>query len=252
MNTIDFTSTPIIGSLMQATGIADGWMIIAIALAILMIIFLAAWICTARKSRTRAKQIAHMQEEILGLQAISNLPPLHSSAFGNPGDSIVFASTRELKKRRSALAQVAADDNTDSELSEQATAEFATPLAPVASAVDDAPKDPFAPRSFEPDKASESVTAQVHDAIFASVSSMHKDIKAKRPGSDEPEPEPQGNRVLKSSDVPAISQPTEKRKASDNADALARLEAKLSKRNAKPETADRSDKAGLSGRIPKL
>lgn len=251
MNTLDFTSTPVIGPLMQATGITDGWIIISVALAILFLIFLIAWICSVRKSRTRLKQIAHMEEEMLGLQAINNLPPLHSSAFGNPGDSIVFASSRELKKRRDAIANTAAPENTTAASSQQPTAEFAVPVVPLMNAEESAPLDPFAPRTGEADKASESVTAQVHEAIFASVSSMHKDIKGKRSEEDNQTSEEKGTRALKSSDIPSITKPVEEHKA-DNADALARLEAKLKKHNESKKKASSDNSKGLSSRIPKL
>lgn len=205
------------GKIMSATGITDGWVIISIALLILTILFLVAWISSASRGRAARKELAKLKEEVVGLQALTNLPPLHeidwSQAEGSdPGTSLVFASAKELKRRREKSAAKDEPLTKPEQPSQAATEPKEAPTAkqqpPVSAGA-----------------AADSVTAQVHEAIFASVTSGH----LKKADEDKHAAK------ISNEDLPPIH--VERKKAS------ARQEA--------PKPTANSD-ASLSSRIPKL
>ena len=220
MNTFDFTSVPVIGNIMNLTGINDGWIVISIFLLILAIVFLVAWISSSSKNRAANKELELLRDEIVGLQALTNLPPLHEGDWdytegADPGSSLVFASAKELRRREKG----------------QAPKKAVKPK--------DEPKTAEEPAQ-KPASTSPSVTAQVHKAIFESVAVGH----LKTPKAADPEPEPKsdmvGNRKRKangaaitSSDLPPI-----------------KLDKPAKKKTAKkPEP---NPDASLSSRIPHL
>ena len=213
MESFDFTSVPGIGDLMQLTGIANGWMLVAGILLLLAVIFLIGWLSASSKARAARRELAQVREELVGAQALVNLPPLHEGDYDylsgdDPGTSLVFASARELRHRKGAAA---APENPRSQAATQPAA---------------------APRQDEP-----SVTAQVHEAIFASVTGG-------RLGQTQPAAEGDmvGNRrrkangaAITSSDLPPI-----KREAAPQPDAAA------------PAQGCADEDPSLSSRIPRL
>lgn len=179
MNTFDFTSVPLVGNIMKLTGIEDGWVVISILLAIFLVIFLVAWISAAGKARSLKKRVAKLEEEITGLNALTTLPPLHENGWeyaqgADPGSSLVFASTKELKRRRErkAAAESASVHGDDGLVPLPAPESVAASAQekPAGVTSDSAPKHEARPMSAS---AADSVTAQVHEAIFASVTSGH-------------------------------------------------------------------------------
>ena len=223
MESFDFTSVPGIGDLMQLTGIANGWMLVAGILLLLAVIFLIGWLSASSKARAARRELAQVREELVGAQALVNLPPLHEGDYDylsgdDPGTSLVFASARELRHRKGAAAAPAA-----------AAKPAAAPENPQPQA---APQPAAAPRQDEP-----SVTAQVHEAIFASVTGG-------RLGQTQPAAEGDmvGNRrrkangaAITSSDLPPI-----KREAAPQPDAAA------------PAQGCADEDPSLSSRIPRL
>ena len=213
MESFDFTSVPGIGDLMQLTGIANGWMLVAGILLLLAVIFLIGWLSASSKARTARRELAQVREELVGAQALVNLPPLHEGDYDylsgdDPGTSLVFASARELRHRKGVAA---------------------APENPQPQA---APQPAAAPRQDEPN-----VTAQVHEAIFASVTGG-------RLGQAQPAAEGDmvGNRrrkangaAITSSDLPPI-----KREAAPQPDAAA------------PAQGCADEDPSLSSRIPRL
>ena len=213
MESFDFTSVPGIGDLMQLTGIANGWMLVAGILLLLAVIFLIGWLSASSKARTARRELAQVREELVGAQALVNLPPLHEGDYDylsgdDPGTSLVFASARELRHRKGVAA---------------------APENPQPQA---APQPAAAPRQDEPN-----VTAQVHEAIFASVTGG-------RLGQTQPAAEGDmvGNRrrkangaAITSSDLPPI-----KREAAPQPDAAA------------PAQGCADEDPSLSSRIPRL
>ena len=213
MESFDFTSVPGIGDLMQLTGIVNGWMLVAGILLLLAVIFLIGWLSASSKARAARRELAQVREELVGAQALVNLPPLHEGDYDylsgdDPGTSLVFASARELRHRKGVAA---------------------APENPQPQA---APQPAAAPRQDEP-----SVTAQVHEAIFASVTGG-------RLGQAQPAAEGDmvGNRrrkangaAITSSDLPPI-----KREAAPQPDAAA------------PAQACADEAPSLSSRIPRL
>ena len=224
MESFDFTSVPGIGALMQLTGIANGWMLVAGLLLLLAVVFLIGWLSASSRARAARRELAQVREELVGAQALVNLPPLHEGDYDyltgdDPGTSLVFASARELRHRKGAAAAPAAA--------------AAKPAAAPASAHSQAAPQPAAtPRQEEP-----SVTAQVHEAIFASVTGG-------RLGQAQPAAEGDmvGNRrrkangaAITSSDLPPI-----KRESAPQPAAAA------------PAQGSVSEDSSLSGRIPRL
>ena len=209
---------------MAATGISDGWVIVSIMLLIIAVIFLVAWISAASRGRAARKELGKLQEEIVGLQALTTLPPLHeidwSQAQGSdPGTSLVFASAKELKRRRENKSAQTAESKPDS-----------APL--VADALQQATQTQekqgqSAHSSTQ--AAADSVTAQVHEAIFASVTESHLKKTA----------EPSQGVKLKSEDLPPIHAQRKKTTGKAQAQAQAQKPAK-------------DGDASLSSRIPKL
>ena len=216
MNTYDFTSVPVMGKIMSITGITDGWVIISIALLILAVIFLVAWISSASRGRAARKELSKLKEEVVGLQALTTLPPLHEidweQAEGrDPGSSLVFASTKELKRRREKDSRKAVPQ-AEAEQAPQSASEAEQPAAKKQPAV-------------SANAAADSVTAQVHEAIFASVTSGHlKKADDNRQAAK-----------ISSEDLPPIH--VERKKTA-----------------AKPQTAkpEANSDASLSSRIPRL
>ena len=225
MNTFDFTTVPVIGKIMEITGINDGWIVVALILLILAVIFLVGWILSAGKARSSRKELQKLEQEILGLQAMTNLPPLSAADYndgGDPGTSMVFASTKELKRRREtqAFKPVASpwgDDEPESK--------------PTAQPVDKPATQPIANAKATAKNAEPSVTAQVHKAIFDSVTSGGK-MRTTEPEVSDSVPAKSdmvGNRKRKangaaitSSDLPPIQsngnqrkQPVRKHEAAD-------------------------------------
>ena len=213
MESFDFTSVPGIGDLMQLTGIVNGWMLVAGILLLLAVIFLIGWLSASSRARAARRELAQAREELVGAQALVNLPPLHEGDYDyltgdDPGTSLVFASARELRHRKGAAA------------------------APASAQPQAAPQPAAAPRQEEP-----SVTAQVHEAIFASVTGG-------RLGQAQPAAEGDmvGNRrrkangaAITSSDLPPI-----KREAAPQPDAAA------------PAQGCADEDPSLSSRIPRL
>ena len=229
MESIDFTQVPGFGTLMQLTGVSDGWVLVAALALLLALVFLVAWVRSAAKGRAARRELAQVREELVGAQALVNLPPLHEGDYdylnGNdPGSSLVFASVRELRRRNS-------------------TAEIPV-VAPAAQQPQpqDEPQQPAAQQAQAPAaQPAPSVTAQVHEAIYASVSSskLHPQQPEQQPAQGMV-----GNRrrkangaAITSSDLPPIkAQPQQKHPGA---------EAPVPQRAADPD-------ASLSSRIPKL
>lgn len=235
MNTIDFTSVPLIGDLMKVTGVGDGWLIVSALLAVMLLLCIIGIIVGACRSRSQKKELLSMRRELLGLQALTSLPPLHQKDSGDSGESLVFASFEELKERQieNAREQRAAyNAQLENERAQALAAlrereyepryeDYAAAMgqepAPAAYDVagygDAAPgaysaQDAYAPAT----QASDNVTAQVHDAIYASVTGRLEAVKpqdsrgassrAARPkrakgapitGADIPQMRPEGN-----------------------------------------------------------
>lgn len=201
MNTIDFTSVPFIGDLMTVTGVGDGWLIVSAMLAVVLLLCVIGLIVGACSSRKRKKELLDMRRELLGLQALTSLPPLHQKAADDSGESLVFASFEELKERQieNAREQRAAYNAQQEDERAQALAalrerefepryeDYATAMrqeTPVANDFDAAgyddaldaypAQDAYAPAA----QAGDNVTAQVHDAIYASVTGRLEAVKA--------------------------------------------------------------------------
>ena len=233
MNTYDFTSVPLVGNIMKLTGIEDGWVVISVLLAIFLVIFLVAWISAAGKARALRKQVAKLEEEITGLNALTTLPPLHENGWeyaqgADPGSSLVFASTKELKRRREHKAQqAAAAPQRDGLVPLPGSEELAQESTQVRD-------EAFAAAKYEPKpisaSAADSVTAQVHEAIFASVTSGH--LK----GTEKADAHVHAK--ISSEDLPPI-----------HVERKAKKPAKEAQRESKPVT--KSD-ASLSSKIPRL
>lgn len=181
MNTFDFTSVPFVGSIMKLTGIEDGWVVISILLAILLVVFLAAWISASGKARSLKKLVAELEEEITGLNALTTLPPLHENGWeyaqgADPGSSLVFASAKELKRRRERKAAAESpsvkQDGAPASLATEPQA--ASPAQEHPATATEAPAPEHEARAMSASaSAADSVTAQVHEAIFASVTGGH-------------------------------------------------------------------------------
>lgn len=171
MNTFDFTSVPLVGNIMSITGISDGWIVCCIIAAVLAVVFLIGWIRSAAKGRAARREAAALQEEVVGLQALTTLPPLHEGSWDygqneDPGSSLVFASTKELKHRKQMASAASQAPSAPARQNTQQT----TPAASASSAhkVTAAANAPVAPAD-----TAGNVTAQVHEAIFASVTNGH-------------------------------------------------------------------------------
>ncbi len=163
---------------MSATGISDGWIIISIAAAVLALVFLVAWIRSAAKGRTARKELAALKQEVIGLQALTTLPPLHEGdwSYGqneDPGSSLVFASTKELKHRREGAQKAAVQRKAPSQ-DAQDTASKSDSIHAAGQAAAKAAQATAAQQNTQAKSAAaDSVTAQVHEAIFASVTNGH-------------------------------------------------------------------------------
>lgn len=227
MNTFDFTSTPVIGNIMSATGISDGWIVVCGIMALLAVVFLIAWIRSAAKNRTANKQLAALQQEIVGLQALTTLPPLHEGDWSydqddDTGGSLVFASSKELKQRQQATANAVSQDapQQSSVAASSLKADQSTQEARSTAAGQTA--------TAAADNAG-NVTAQVHEAIFASVTGGHLKNTGAKSAS--------GKKLLSASDVPSLdSKGVSKKRAA---------------KNGSSKDATGGD-ASLSSRIPKL
>ncbi len=233
MNTFDFTSVPLVGNIMSITGISDGWIVCCIIAAVLAVVFLIGWIRSAAKGRAARREAAALQEEVVGLQALTTLPPLHEGSWDygqneDPGSSLVFASTKELKHRKQMASAASQDQSTPAQQGTQQAAPTGTSSTRKATATAKAPATPA-------DTAS-NVTAQVHEAIFASVTNGHlkgaagQNAKGKtgRKG---------GKGSIKAEDLPSMDVASKPKKAAP-------------KKSSAKKTSD-SD-ASLSSRIPRL
>lgn len=225
MNTFNFASTPVIGNIMSATGISDGWIVVCCIVALLAIIFLIAWIRSAAKGRAARKQLAALQQEIVGLRALTTLPPLHEGDWSydqddDTGGSLVFASAKELKQRQQATANAASQN-----APQQST------VAASSLKADQGVQETHnaaAERAATADNAG-NVTAQVHEAIFASVTGGHLKNTGAKSAS--------GKKPLSASDVPSLdSKGASKKRAAKKGSSKA----------------DAGGDASLSSRIPKL
>lgn len=196
MNSIDFKSTPLIGDLMTATGVNDGWLILCALLGIVLVVCVIALIVGACKTRKRNKEMLEMRRELLGLQALTSLPPLHQGDTASPSDSVVFASFEELKERQieNAREQRAAYNAQREDERAQAMAALRENKVDPRHADAYAAPAQEAPVAYEPVSASaitqeyapvqaadvpgnDSVTAQVHEAIYASVTGRLDAVK---------------------------------------------------------------------------
>lgn len=229
MESFDFTQVPGFGAIMQLTGIADGWIVVAAIACLLALASLIGWLRSSSKGRAARRELAQVKEELVGAQALVNLPPLHEDGYDylsgdDPGSSLVFASARELRRRHSAAEPPAAKPAPQP--SQQPQGQPTAQEEAVAPAADLAPN----------------VTAQVHEAIYASVtgSKLHAQQEEQADSSDMV-----GNRrrkpngaAITSSDLPPI-----KLEAEQKHPAASQLP--LPKKPADPE-------ASLSSRIPRL
>ncbi|MGN0038988.1 MAG: hypothetical protein ACI36Y_07650 [Coriobacteriales bacterium] len=227
MESIDFTQVPGFGAVMQLTGIADGWVLVAALFLLLALVFLIGWLHSSSKGRAARRELAQVREELVGAQALVNLPPLHEGDYDylngdDPGSSLVFASARELRRRHSAAEAPAVEPTPQPQPQEQPAA----PQEPPAPAAEPAPN----------------VTAQVHEAIYASVTGSKLHAQAEeQPASQDAvgtrRRKPNGAAIT-SSDLPPIKL--------EGGQARPVAQAPLPKRPA----ADPD--ASLSSRIPKL
>ena len=200
MNSIDFISVPLIGDLMIATGVNDGWLIVCALLGIMLVVCVIALIVDACKTRSRNKEMLEMRRELLGLQALTSLPPLHQGDAANSSDSVVFASFEELKERQieNAREQRAAFNAQREDERAQAMAALrerkvdprhadacAAPAQdePVAyePASASAVTQEYAPVQASDAPGNDNVTAQVHEAIYASVTGRLDAVKVPQP-----------------------------------------------------------------------
>lgn len=239
MNTFDFTSAPVIGKIMSATGISDGWIIISVAVAILALVFLVAWIRSAAKGRAARKELAALEQEVIGLQALTTLPPLHEGdwSYGqneDPGSSLVFASTKELKHRREGAQKATTQHKTSSQDAQAAAGTSKSVTAAGQKAAPAAQAAATQQVSQAKSAAADSVTAQVHEAIFASVTNGHLKTGAASSNANRSKG---SNPAFNAATLPTMETKGKKR-------------GKAAKKSDAKKAADTD--ASLSSRIPKL
>lgn len=198
----------------QALGITNQWVIIGLFFALTTLLFLVLWICALASKSKQKKHIADLGEYITGLEAMTQLPPLHTNQY-DAGDSIVFASAREMKRART-----------------QRSAQPAIPPAPQTQTVTVPVQVPVvtqqpvaAPAQAPAATQQQNVTAAVHEAIYASVSGIHKAVRAEEPAPVQAAPQ---------QPVAAVPEPTP---AAPQQPASSEEEA---------------GRQGLSGRIPRV
>ena len=238
METVDFSNTPVISDIMSATGIVDGWIVICLFILVLALVFFFGWLSSALTSRKRGKELLSMRRELLGMQALNNLPPLHAGETSEAADSLVFATFEELKERQIENAReqreaYAAQHQENPTQEQRAVAQDSNNRVFV-SARESQEQYACEPQLKEQQQSTEpNVTEQVHDAIFASVTGSWNMTQAKREEGKASRKKRVKGEPISAGDIPPIHV------------------AKGAERKGKPKPSAPSD-PNLSGRIPRM
>lgn len=215
-----------------ALGLSTPWVLLTCVFAFLTLLLFILWVCALAGKRKLKRHIAELDQHVIGLEAMTKLPPLHTEESDECGDSIVFASTREMRRTRE--RDTARPPQAQRDSFEPTSAATAPPAGSAAEPVPPAGETPAPQPAAQP----QNVTEAVHEAIYASVSGARK--AAATHGS------------TAGSAAETQASPAARPEAGSAPNATPDTPPRTHETPAAPTEADSSTPANLSGRIPHI